>query len=249
MSAAERERSTDRPDTVRAYFRSFPRTDPAHNVSRIAGLAVRERAARHFRGRLLEIGCGSKAKAALVGEYVDEHVGLDHPGSPHGLSSVDLLGSADDIPAEDASFDCVLSTAVLEHLEEPARALAEAFRVLRPGGHAVYTAPLFWHIHEPPRDFFRYTEFGLRHLFEGAGFEIEELVPLSGFWVTATAELGYYLQRFRRGPLAPVVDALVAVMNWTAPRLDVGRLRDESFTWMYLVVARRPEAAPGGRAP
>lgn len=225
---------------IHQYYSAFPVTDPAYTVIRIAGEAVRDRAARHFRGRLLDIGCGTKAKAALVAEYVDEHVGLDHEDSPHDTSNVDLFGSADRIPAPDDSFDCVLSTAVLEHLEEPARAIREAWRVLRPGGVALYTAPLFWHVHEAPRDFFRYTEHGLRYLFEGAGFQIDELTALSGFWVTASAELGYYLQRFRRGPLAPIVDGWVAILNWMARKLDGGRLRDERFTWMYLVVARKP---------
>lgn len=229
---------------VRRYYAAYPRRHPAHTVVRIAGELIRERAARHFSGRLLEIGCGTKAKGALVGEFVTEHVGLDHEDSPHDTSKVDLFGSADRIPAPDASFDCVLSTAVLEHLEEPAAALREAFRVLRPGGVALYTAPLFWHVHEAPRDFFRYTEHGLRYLFEGAGFRIDEVTALSGFWVTAAAELGYYLQRFRRGPLAPFVDGCVAILNWMARKLDGGRLRDERFTWMYLVVARKP----GGRA-
>lgn len=225
------------------YYAGYGLTNPAHNVVRIAGRQIREAARRHFSGRLLEIGCGTKAKAALVGDLVTEHVGLDHEASPHGLSEVDLVGSADDIPSESESFDCVLSTAVLEHLEDPGTALEEAFRVLRPGGVALYTAPLYWHIHEAPRDFFRYTEFGLRHLFMEAGFEPVEIMPLSGFWITFGAQLGYYVQRFRVGPGRLLVDPFVAVLNLLSASFDRGPLRDERFTWMYLVVAHRPMAA------
>ena len=70
----------------------------------------------------------------------------------HGLAKRFLSS-----PAGNASFDCILSTAVLEHLEDPGCALKEASRVLRLGGHVLYTTPLFWHLHEERRDFYRYT--------------------------------------------------------------------------------------------
>ncbi|MEJ2219082.1 MAG: methyltransferase domain-containing protein, partial [Gemmatimonadota bacterium] len=160
-----------------------------------------------------------------------------------GLDAVDVVATAYAIPAAEASFDSILSTAVLEHLEDPAPALAEAYRVLRAGGRAIYTAPLFWHLHEEPRDFFRYTRHGLMHLFEGAGFEVIELKALSGVWTMVTAEIGYYVQRFRRRPFRWVVDAAVATGNFIGDRLDRGRARDERFTWMYLVVAQKPVPA------
>lgn len=228
------------------YYGAYPLTNPAYNVIRIAGRHIRRAARQHFSGRLLEIGCGTKAKAALIGDLVAEHVGLDHEDSFHGLSEVDLIGSADDIPSESESFDCVLSTSVLEHLEEPQAALREAFRVLRPGGVAIYTAPLYWHIHEPPRDFFRYTEFGLQHLFSESGFERIAVTPMSGFWTTFGAEFGYYIKRFGIGPGRLAVGAVIAGLNLLTKWLDRGPLRDERFTWMYLVVAHKPEAL-GGR--
>jgi ubiquinone/menaquinone biosynthesis C-methylase UbiE len=43
-------------------------------------------------------------------------------------------GSAYDLPFPDGTFDAVFSHALLEHLQEPDRALHEFLRVLRPGG-------------------------------------------------------------------------------------------------------------------
>jgi SAM-dependent methyltransferase len=222
------------------YFRLTSRVHPSYAVLRIAGEQVRERASRYFSGRMLEIGCGRKTKGLLVGEFVKEHIGLDHKDCPHDQSGIDLFGTAYEMPCPDNDFDCVLSTAVLEHLEEPQRALREAARVLKPGGYAIYTAPLFWHVHEAPRDFFRYTRHGLEHLFQEAGFEVIEITALSGFFVTFGSEWGYYLRRFRWGPLKWVVNAIVYLNNVICPRLDRGALRNEDFTWMYLVVARKP---------
>jgi len=129
-------------------------------------LAIAARA--HARGRLLDVGCGEKPYAPLFRDLVDEHVGVDHPESIHPLSAVDVLATAYDIPLEDASFDTVLMTEVLEHLEEPARAIAEARRLLRPGGNLILSTPFMWPLHEEPRDFFRYSPHGLRHLLKGS---------------------------------------------------------------------------------
>ncbi|HWH45333.1 MAG TPA: methyltransferase domain-containing protein, partial [Thermoleophilaceae bacterium] len=149
-----------------------------------------------------------------------------------------LVGSAYELPVEDGSFDTVLCTAVLEHLEEPAAALREARRVLRGGGVAIYTVPFIWHVHEAPRDFFRYSRYGIEHLFGEAGFEIEELRPLSGFWVTFGTMLAYYLHTRRRGPirfrLYPLITRPLLAAAYRLDRHDP----DESWTWAYLVVAR-----------
>jgi len=221
------------------YYRLFPITHPSYRVVRIAGEQMQEGAAAYFSGKMLDIGCGTKAKRLLVGEYVEEYIGLDHEECQHDHAKIDIFATAYEVPVENDHFDCVLSTAVLEHLEEPGKALAEACRVLKPGGCALYTMPLIWHLHEEPRDFFRFTRFGLKHLFETAGFEIVEIKALSGFWTTFGAEFGYYLLRFAKGPLNYLVKAIIIFINLLFHELDRGLLRDERFTWMYLVIARK----------
>ncbi len=231
---------------------------------------------------MLDIGCGSKPYAAIFEPHVDVHLGADrrspadHGESPHGTDEVDIVSSAYEIPVADASFETVLCTAVLEHLEEPQKrfarraacsaptgspitprhgvqspwhcfehleepqeAIREARRVLGANGVAIYVAPLIWHVHEAPRDFFRYTEFGLRHLFETAGFEIVEIRPLSGYWVTAGQLFVYYLHRFNRGPLrrVPLIPLIGLLLQGAALALD--RLDPApEWTWAYSVVAR-----------
>jgi SAM-dependent methyltransferase len=86
-----------------------------------------------------------------------------------------------EIPVDDARFDHVVLTQVLEHLPEPGTVLAELHRVLKPGGTLWLTAPLFYAEHEAPYDFYRYTRFGLRHLLEGAGFEVLEMEWMEGY--------------------------------------------------------------------
>jgi SAM-dependent methyltransferase len=215
------------------------RSHPSGVVRGIVRAELRRCARLYAAGKLLDIGCGDKSKESIFQSHVSTYVGLDHAESLHGLAQVDIVASAYDIPEPNDSYDTVISTAVLEHLEEPLQALKEAHRVLRSGGVAIYTAPMFWHLHEEPRDFYRYTKYGLCHLFVKAGFELIELKPLSGFWTTFVTELGYYLQRFRRGPFKYLVDGFVIASSMLLPRLDRGLLKDERFTWMLLIVSKK----------
>jgi SAM-dependent methyltransferase len=195
------------------------------------------------RGRLVDIGCGAKPYAAMASPTIMDHVGVDTAESPHGTARVDVIATAYDTGLPDASFDTLLCTDVLEHLEEPQRAINEAFRLLRPGGYAIYTVPLFWHLHEEPRDFYRYTRHGLIHLFRTAGFEVTEVVALTGFIATFTQSLVYFLKALRRGgpinplwwlvpPVALVIQGIAYGANFIDPTTR--------FSMEYIAVARRP---------
>ena len=98
------------------------------------------------------------------------------------------------IPVEDGRFDYIVFNQTMEHLREPAKALSELFRVLAPGGRMISTAPLFYEEHEQPYDFFRYTQFAHRHLFAQAGFNVESVEWLEGFFGTC----GYMFQVMHR---------------------------------------------------
>jgi SAM-dependent methyltransferase len=209
-------------------------------VNSLHDRALFSRSLKYLHGRLIDIGCGTKPYREKLSPYVIEHIGVDHIGMVHDRKNIDLLGSAYEIPTEDSSFDSALCTAVLEHLEEPEMALRECYRILKPGGVAIYSVPFIWHLHEEPRDFYRFSKYGLRYLFEKVGFEVLEIEALSGFWVTFGQLFVYYLYRFNRGPLRwfRLVDAAglaIQGLAYCADRID----RATNWTWMYLVVARK----------
>lgn len=162
-------------------------------VYKIGDKFLRNLLPKYVKGKLVDIGCGEKPYANMIKPYGTEHIGVDHQDTLHDKCNVDRFGTAYDIPGGDGEFDSAICTAVLEHLEEPDKAIKEADRVLKEGGYAIYTVPLFWHLHEESRDFYRYTKYGLKYLFEKNGFEIAELRALSGFWVTFDQEFFYYL--------------------------------------------------------
>jgi len=94
-------------------------------VYKIANKALSETIQKYAKGKLLDIGCGEKQYEVLTKNFVTEHIGLDHEDTLHDKSKTDLLGTAYNIPVENGYFDTVLCTAVLEHLEEPDKAIKE----------------------------------------------------------------------------------------------------------------------------
>jgi SAM-dependent methyltransferase len=210
-------------------------------INRIHDQELKQFALKYLKGRLIDIGCGLKPYIDLLSPYVTAHIGVDHKESLHNISNVDLVGTAYQIPVDDASFDSAICTAVLEHLEEPEQALRECHRVLKSGGVAIYSVPFIWHLHEEPRDYYRFSKYGLAYLFEKVGFEVLELNALSGFWVTFGQLFVYNLYRINRGPLRwlRIIDAAGLCIQAIAYGLDKID-KTEQWTWMYMMVVRKP---------
>ena len=219
-------------------------TQNLHNllVRKIADKKIIAYANKYFHGTLIDIGCATKPYQQSLSNILDRHIGVDHKDSFHDSSNVDLIGSAYQIPAENDTFDSALCTAVLEHLEEPELALQECYRVLKKGGIAVYSIPFIWHIHEEPRDFYRYSKYGIEYLFNKVGFETLQLEALSGFWITFGQLFVYYLLRFNRGPLRwfkiiSILGLLIQGIVFLLDKID----KAEDWTWMYIIAAKKRE--------
>lgn len=134
-------------------------------------------------GKLLDIGCGNKPYEKMLEGKLSEYTGCDIIQSD--LNKVDILSVADDIPLDSETFDTVISTQTIEHVENHQGLVNEAYRLLKPGGYFIVSGPLYWHLHEEPYDFFRFTKYGFAYIFEKAGFEELEILPNGGAWAVA----------------------------------------------------------------
>lgn len=80
--------------------------------------------------------------------------------------TTDILGVGEALPFADASFDAVISIAVLEHVRDPFACAREIVRVLKPGGRLVCAVPFLQPLHGFPHHYYNMTGQGLRALFE-----------------------------------------------------------------------------------
>jgi len=80
--------------------------------------------------KVADIGCGFGRNKPIVESAGGTWVGVE----PFEGGAHTVVGSAENLPFEDASFDVVIMEAVIEHVPDPYKAFTEVSRVLRPGG-------------------------------------------------------------------------------------------------------------------
>lgn len=150
MSDPTREAPSDDPlHATRAYYDEFSRryddrrggNDPGGYHDLIDDLEV-DLVRRYAEGRdLLEVGCGTGLLLKRFKSFARSARGVDlSPGMlelARGRGLDVVLGSATELPFDDASFDVACSFKVLAHVQEIRRALEEMARVVRPGGHVL----------------------------------------------------------------------------------------------------------------
>jgi len=176
--------------------------------------------------RILDVGCGVKPYFPFFSDVASEYVGLDVVPTPEA----DVVGFVEDIPLPSGSFDLVLCTQVLEHCEDPAKAVAELRRVTAPGGRVLASTHGVQVYHPSPHDYWRWTHEGLAKLFrEHADWSRLDVAPAAG----TAATLGMLLATFveiglKRARVPGLARAPVWALNKGGTGLDrrVASLRD-----------------------
>lgn len=97
------------------------------------------------------------------------------------------------LPYEDNSFDFVISDQVIEHLEDPKKAIKESYRVLKKGGIAIHTTCFINFLHVCPKDFWRFSPEALRHLCQN----FSKIIQCEGWGNRLAIFLCFMSDRFR----------------------------------------------------
>lgn len=205
--------------------------------------------------RVLDAGAGSSPYRPLFKHCryeTQDFAQLQDAQLRHGgYAAIDYVCDITQISVQDATFDVVLCTEVLEHHPEPIKVVEELARVLKPGGLLLLTAPLGSGIHQEPYHFYGgYTPYWYRRFLPQAGFADVEIAANAGSLRHIGQEAIRFIQMTRpfAGTIpvgvsvlwAPLWLALAPIMTllvpWVARKLD-GYDTEQRFTVGYHVRA------------
>lgn len=232
-------------DYVRS--RQQPGLGDPHYLGLVDLLAVVRPFATAVQGSLFDYGSGGAPYRSLF-TGVNEYIRADITPGPN----VDKLLPANGLTHEpDARYDAVLSTQVLEHVQDPAGYLLECFRILKPGGQLLVTTHGMFEEHGCPYDFHRWTARGLELAVAAAGFQVEPGLKLTG-GVRGLVQLQHTLVGSLFAPEYPVWHRVLAVirrlyglvsvtpLNWLANRFPKhGVVPCDHWSQIYIGVAVR----------
>jgi len=197
-------------------------------------------AQRYVSGALIDLGCGTMPYRQLIESRVLRYDSLDpRPQVPDITYQVDVQDMAI-VPSQ--HYDAAVCFEVLEHIPDPFKALTEIQRILKPSGVLVVSVPHLSRLHEEPHDYFRYTHYGLRAMFEQAGFDVIQIERRGGLLSFLSHQLSIALLGLTWS--VPLLRQIVYLINaWLIVRpaffLDSLIDRGGKFALGYTCVARR----------
>lgn len=170
---------------------------PYRSAAKIANEGIlkgmRSSARKYAKGKLADIGCGTKPYENIFLPFVESYFGIDHQPTAAAnykeLTRADLFVDCLNTGLADGSFDTLLSTQVMEHIYETGKYIKECNRLLKSKGTGIFTVPMSWRCHGEPYDYYRFTRYALEKLFKENGFEILELTELEGPFASVAQHL------------------------------------------------------------
>ena len=204
---------------------------------------------KYAHGNLLDIGCGNKPYEKMLEGKIEKYTGCDIIQSSD--NKVDVISPANKIPLGDNSFDTVFSTQTIEHVEDHQGLVNEAHRLVKPGCYFIISGPLYWHLHEEPYDFFRFTKYGFEYIFKKAGFEVVEVLPNGGAWATTGQSIIHSFSFTNKGAnwfIRFIKKAffklrIYVLVNWFFEWLDKAD-HNPINTMNYVVIGKKPLNSP-----
>lgn len=146
-----------------------------HNISHIVKYLKKASEQIQPGSTIVDVGAGYSPYYELFQHKAAKYIAVDFVASLPPNESRNIIqvpGTSEKLPLETESADVILSNQVLEHVIDERLSVSESFRVLKKGGVFIGSVPHISPIHLEPYDYRRFTNYGLKLLFEEAGFKI-----------------------------------------------------------------------------
>src|SRR5262249_32166569 len=161
------------PNMLDEYRDGFNFARAAQSLRSVLRKDYRTKASRRALQKVLDVGVGNHVCLSVGGGPVRVSPNVTNLNIS-GFKNVDVVADAHLLPYSDSAVDSIYCEAVLEHLKNPATAVEEMFRVLKPEGKVIGVTPFLQRFHGYPSHFQNFTLVGHSLLFEQAGFQILE---------------------------------------------------------------------------
>lgn len=150
--------------------------------------------------RILDAGAGEqqfKKFCSHLNYVSQDFAGYNPENIKQGLQmeswdygNLDIISDIATIPEKNESFDVIMCTEVFEHIINPREALREFFRLLKPGGSLIITAPFCSLTHFAPYHFYTgFSEYFYKKELEEIGFNIIEIEKNGNYFEYLAQEL------------------------------------------------------------
>lgn len=190
--------------------------------------------------KLLDYGCGAKPYEIILQKYFNQQTGVDIGDNPKADV---LIQPGHKLQFEDSHFDAVLSSQVLEHVEDVPQYLSECNRLLKKDGFLFLSTHGTWQFHTQI-DVQRWTSYGLKKLIESFNFKIVDFVPILGqLALTSQLRLTYYnsvaeyiglIGKIILFPISIIYQIKMRIEDWFTPQ----RVKNRDSA-IYIVVAKK----------
>lgn len=192
---------------------------------------IRSVSPRYIRGSVLDLGGGKGGYRPIVGDRAE-----DYKVSDLYAPNADFRDDARNLGHKDNTFDTILCLEMLEHVDDTQKVVSELYRVLKPGGHVIATAPFMLAQHGNPEDFYRFTPRGLEFFFKRAGFTVAESGGLGGVKSTIAKIFKTFAKDGRTGKSPRFIPffihrVLMKLQKWSSKQ-------DNFFTTSYIVARK-----------
>lgn len=188
---------------------------------------------------IVDFGSGNAPYRELFTRSVRHYLCIDAPSNASADFHFSASGTS---PLPSAYADIVVSTQVLEHVQDPALYLAECYRMLKPGGRLVLSTHGYWPYHGHPDDFWRWTGTGLRKQLEDSQFLVVEVRGLLGLAATAIQLLQDALLARLPSRLHPPLAAVFQLVIQGVDRLSSSSLQ-RNDACVFIAVAAKHNSA------